>query len=453
LAWSLRFSQPFNTYFALLSEGGILTALSIVFIFFLVLGYILHSWFIKNKFDINDIGVYDRQGAMLGDTNIQHLDLWTVMVVWLVLLIGMAFNFFGPVLWYLWWLLLGLVISGLSIMGYGVLKQKSKTLADTPQYNLVFSFSLIIVIAVVVMVGVLGVRFYWAEVVYAKALKSTDYKTAESWLKKSSYLHQNSDVYHVALAQVYLGQAGQEAQKQKSDVQGVASLMALAVNEARYATELSPNVVGIWENLATMYENASVLVPQAGEWTIKSLDKAIELEPTNAYLYWRLANNYILAKNYSKATENFKKAINLKTDYLGGYIGLARSYEANNEVDNAVDTYKKGLSVGGTKSAEFLFDYGRVLYNRNKGTDRKDAEQLWLAAVKLQPSYSNALYSLGLLYEVNGDKASALQYYYKVKDLNPSSSDVIAKINSLLGVSSRPAVTSTSTKATGTKKK
>ena len=69
-----------------------------------------------------------------------------------------------------------------------------------------------IVIALVIMVGVLGVRFYWAEIVYAKALQSTDYKVAESWLKKSSYLHQSSDVYHVTLAKVYLGQATQEAQ-------------------------------------------------------------------------------------------------------------------------------------------------------------------------------------------------------------------------------------------------
>ncbi len=454
MAWSLRFSQPFNTYFALLSEGGILAALSVVFIFFLVLGYILHSWFIKNKssFGMDDTSrLYDSQGVDVG--GMQHLDLWAVTIAWLVLLVGMAFNFFGPVLWYLWWLLLGLIISGLSIIGYGVLKEKSKTLADTPQYNLVFSFSLIVVIALVIMVGVLGVRFYWAEIVYAKALQSTDYKVAESWLKKSSYLHQSSDVYHVTLAKVYLGQATQEAQKQKPDLQGIGSLMSLAVNEARYATQLSPNVVSIWENLATMYENASALVPQAGDWAIKSLDQAVELEPTNAYLYWRLANNYALAKNYSKAIENFKKAINSKTDYVGAYIGLARSYEANNEVENAVETYKKGGQVGGANNAEFLYDYGRVLYNRNIGTDRKDAEQLWLLAVKLQPTYSNALYSLGLLYEANGDKTSALQYYYKVKDLNPNNNEIIGKINSVLGVFVNSTSASTSTKTTNEKKK
>ena len=114
-------------------------------------------------------------------------------------------------------------------------------------------------------------------------------------------------------------------------------------------------------------------------------------------------------------------------------MSLAKVYESENKTDEAVEVYKNSLNLG-SANATYLFDFGRVLYNRDKGEDRNDAEKLWLASVKIQPNYSNALYSLGLLYESKGDKTTALQYYYKVKDLNPDNKDIIAKIKTLVGV-------------------
>jgi tetratricopeptide (TPR) repeat protein len=229
------------------------------------------------------------------------------------------------------------------------------------------------------------------------------------------------------------------------DLQTVSAYVAQAVNEARTATELSPRSVAIWENLAIMYENAAVIVPEAREWAIKSWQKAKELEPTNPVLAWRLANNYALSNNMDEAVKNYKEASTLKGDYLDSYVGLARVYEQQNKIDEAVDAYKSAMSNGGTNNPVLLFDFGRLLYNRNKDKDRNDSEVLWLAAVKLQPNYSNALYSLGLLYESRGDKTSALQYYYKVKDLNPDNKDIITKIRSMVGGGSAPAPTTDDT--------
>jgi len=113
-------------------------------------------------------------------------------------------------------------------------------------------------------------------------------------------------------------------------------------------------------------------------------------------------------------------------------MSLAKVYESENKADEAVEIYKTSLNLG-SSNATYLFDFGRVLYNRDKDQDRSDAEKLWLASVKVQPNYSNALYSLGLLYESKGDKTTALQYYYKVKDLNPDNKDIIAKIKTLVG--------------------
>ena len=111
---------------------------------------------------------------------------------------------------------------------------------------------------------------------------------------------------------------------------------------------------------------------------------------------------------------------------------MGNAYELNKEIDKAVDVYKVLLQSGVTNNSEVLFNFGRILYNRGRKEDKNDAEQLWLEAVRIQPNYSNALYSLGLLYENKGDKTKALEYYYKVKDLNPGNKDIVEKIKSLV---------------------
>lgn len=425
-AWSLRFTQPLNSLFAVLSEGGILFFLGLVFIFLFVLGHVFSTWF---KARGSSFGI--SLSLNLTKSNIR-LDVFLAVVAWIVMCVGMLTNFYSVSLWVFWWLLLGVIVSGLSLLGHDVVKDKHFTLEDTPQYNLAFSFSAIVAMALVIMVGILGARFYVADRVFAAALQESQYEMIESGLQKALSLRGNSDIYHTALANAYLVQASERSKVPNPDVTEVTDLLSKAVNEARLATEISPNAVAIWENLATMYENTSSIVPEATDWAIKSLNRASELEPTNPILLWRLGNNYMLQNNYVKGIEHYQRSTNLKKDYVGAYVSLASAYELNKDTDKAIEIYKSILQSGVTNNPEVLFNFGRVLYNRGQKGDKTDAEKLWLEAVRLQPSYSNALYSLGLLYENQGDKTKALEYYYKVKDLNPSNKDIVNKIKSLL---------------------
>jgi len=423
-AWSLRFNQPLNSFFAILSEGGLLLALGFIFILLFVLGHVFSTWF-KTRGASQGISL----SLNLSKNNIR-LDVFLVVIAWIVMWVGMLTSFSNTSIWIFWWLLLGMIISGLSLLGHNVIKEKYLTLEDTPQYKLAFSFSVIVVMALVVMVGILGARFYFADRLFSSALASKDYATTESKLQKVLSLRGSSDIYHSAMARAYLIRASQLAQEVKPDVQAVTDFLSRAVNEAKLATDISPNAVAIWENLATMYENAASLVPEALDWSIKSLNKANELEPTNPTILWRLGNNYMSQNNFSKAVEYYQKSIDLKKDYVAAYVSLTGAYESNKELDKAI-TYKNLLPLG-VNNSEILFNFGRLLYNRGAKTDKNDAEKFWLEAVRIQPNYSNALYSLGLLYETRGDKAKALEYYYKVKDLNPDNKDITAKIKSLV---------------------
>lgn len=426
MVWSLRFSQPLSTFFALLAEGGVLLTLVLLFIVLYAVGHVFNVWFRK--------AILAAKSVDQDESADRQVDTFVAAAAWIVLTGTMSVVYFGPVLWWLWWLLLGLIITGLSFTNHEVIKHKTWEVEDTPQYSLTFSFIMIVVLAGLSLVGVWGARLYLAENAYAKAIKSTDYNSAESNLRQALSRRTNSDVYHAALAQVYLLQAVKLVNQGNQDMQAVSAYVAQAVNEARTATEISPRSVAIWENLAVMYENAAVIVPEARQWAIKSWQTAQELEPTNPVLALRLANNYALSNNLDEALKRYKEASTLKGDYLDSYIGLARIYEQQNKIDDAVGAYKSALTYGGNSNIAVLYDFGRVLYNRNKDNDRKDAEILWLNAVRLQPNFSNALYSLGLLYETRGDKTTALQYYYKVKDLNPDNKDITAKIRNLIGV-------------------
>ena len=51
--------------------------------------------------------------------------------------------------------------------------------------------------------------------------------------------------------------------------------------------------------------------------------------------------------------------------------------------------------------------------------------------VAAEPKYSNALYSLGLLYEMRGEKSKALLYYRRVLELNPDNKEIKTKIANL----------------------
>lgn len=424
-AWSLRFSQPLSTFLALLAEGGLPLVLIFIFIVVFGIGHLFHILFKKN------FAVLAQKVDFADGASDWRLEIFLVAAAWLVLSGATAAVFFGPALWWLWWFLFAMVVVGLSFVNPEIVKAEEWAVEDTPQYNLAFSFVMIVVTAALILIGVWGARLYLAEFAYVKALQSTDYAAAEANMQQALARRQSSDLYHSALAQIYLLRAADAVNKQ--DATAVSSYLAQAVNEARLATELSPRSVAIWENLAVMYENTAMVVPEAREWAIKSWQKAKELEPTNPVISLRLGNNYTLASQLSDAIKSYNEAISLKRDFLDAYVGLAGAYEQDKKINEAADTYRQALLYGGGNNAMVLFDYGRLLYNRNEKTDRKDAEQLWLAAVRVQPNYSNALYSLGLLYESRGDKTAALQYYYKVKDLNPDNKEIITKIRNLLG--------------------
>ncbi|MBI5728993.1 MAG: tetratricopeptide repeat protein [Candidatus Magasanikbacteria bacterium] len=431
-AWSFRFNRPFSSALGILSEGGSILSLIWLFLILFVIGHILTTWI---KVRDGRRGEDDELLELVSATGLprrSYLEVFLAAVPWCVVTIGGFVVFYGLVLWWLWWFLLGMIIAGLALFNSSTTQRRELIIEDTPEHNLSFSFILIVVISVVCIAGVWGARLYLAEERYSAALKASGFATVDAKLREAAAYRDTVDLYHVALAQNYLLQAISLSRQGKPDLQQVSAFLGQAINEARRATDLSPRSVAIWENLATMYENAAVLVPDARDWAVKSLTEAETLEPTNPVLAWRLGNNYSLAGNWPEAIKSYEQSISLKKDYVGAYIGLANAYEQTKEIDKAVAIYA-GIAPVAQNDVDYLYNFGRLLYNRNNKGDRDNAEKVWLEVIKRSSNHSNALYSLGLLYEQRGNKLQALEYYYKVKGLNPDNKDIGVKINSLIG--------------------
>ncbi len=429
LVWSLRFNQPFNVFFGIAAEGGVLLFGSVLFIIFQILHRITRCWFHYRKEGI----VHVFLSAVHPGSTSNGWNVLVISLVWVVLSTGAGILFFGPVLWW-WWFFL----SGLSVVGLSFFKTDSTVLKEfsfnqkKPEHVLLFSFGGILLLTTIAVAAIWQIENYLAETKYTRALRSTDFTTARDLLAEALTHRPTQDIYAIALAQVSLGQAVQLANTQKTPANEVKLLVEQALAAARHAAEISPYNNMVWENVAIIYDTTALFVEDARTLAINALLSAQKINPSNPVLSWRLGNEYVLVKKMNDAEHAYKESIRLKKDYVNGYLGLTHLYEEQNNLDKAVDIYQVLLTLSENNSNEIWFNYGRLLFNRNSGTDRADAEKIWKALVDREPRYANALYSLGLLAEAKGDKMEALRYYYKVKDLNPSNQEVLKKIKGLL---------------------
>lgn len=425
IIWSYRFTQPSSSFFALLSEGGLGAALPLLFLIVTVLIYLLKSWrSTQEEFSLDNL-LSAHSGGLT------HYSLYALAVAWFVLSAGLFFFFFSTTLWFLWWTMLGLLVAGAGILDQKIAFVWEKSSAENmPEQQVAFSFSIVLLCAGVLLAAVGVTRAYTAERAYAVGVRASSFVASKDAIEKAISNNSYVDAYHIALAQAYLLHAVQLSQAGQPTIEEVSSLLGKAVVEAKIATNLSPHSAAIWETLAVMYENAAALVPDARGWAIKSLERARELDSSNPVITSNLAKNYGLNGAWVEAEKEYAAAITLKNDYLPAYLGLANAYEQLHNSNRAIEVYAS-VPAAGQDNVDVLFNYGRLLYNRNTKGDRDLAEKLWLVLLIKDPNNANALYSLGLLYEGRGNKANALSFYQKVLALNPGNKIISAKLAAL----------------------
>ncbi len=169
---------------------------------------------------------------------------------------------------------------------------------------------------------------------------------------------------------------------------------------------------------------------------IAKFTETLGLAPNCQDCYYNIGYSNIQKKDYAAAEAAFKKAIELKPDYVDAWNGLANVYNTEGKTDLAIEASGKaaqysggggtaaGAAGGGGASASALFNQGVILWNAGKFPEAKEKFE---AAAKADPNNADAQYRLGMANVNLGDMpgaVSAFEAYLKAAPTGPHADEV-----------------------------
>ncbi len=195
-----------------------------------------------------------------------------------------------------------------------------------------------------ITVGYIFVKAFYAEVLYTKAIKeasSGQGAAAYDLVNKAISVNQYSDRYHLLSANINLAIAeniaGKGSNLEEKDKTTISTLIQQAINENKAAISVNSKKSSNWNALAGTYQSIISFTTGADQFAIEALNQAISLEPTNPLLRIRLGGLYYSLGDYSSAIESFKLAVLAKPDYANSHYNLAIAYRDNKQVDKAIE--------------------------------------------------------------------------------------------------------------------
>lgn len=145
--------------------------------------------------------------------------------------------------------------------------------------------------------------------------------------------------------------------------------------------------------------NEGVAASAAGNFdeAIAKFNEALKTNPQCADCYYNIGVANIGKKDYDKAEEAYKKAVEVKPS-ADAYNGLASVYTTQRKFDLAQEASKKAAELtattpGGAVSPDAAYNQGVVLWNAGKIAEAKAAFEQAIAA---KPDHAEAHYQLGM---------------------------------------------------------
>lgn len=288
---------------------------------------------------------------------------------------------------------------------------------------------------------------YIAETNYFQGIKLLSQNNLDSGIKsleKAVSQNPSADIYLNQLSQAYISKVSQQiARKDLSDTDKSAilqTLVANSINIAKVSTDISPNNILNWSSRSSVYQSLIGLVPDSETFAINYYDKALTLDPVNPYyvnqkgiIYMTQAS--LLAKDKTdeknklleSAKTQFTKAIELKSDYAAARFQLAMVYSQQGKTDEMLKSLEDAKKYA-PGDVGLAFQLGLVYYQQENW---EKAQIEFERAVRLDNSYANALYFLGLTYDKLGQKDRAIDTISAVLKLNPDNAEVKKVLDNL----------------------
>src|SRR6056297_1953413 len=357
------------------------------------------------------------------------------LFITITLLVVQALFYQNSVLAFSFWMFLALTV----VSWRGNLREKEFNFDNFPEVGLILNVFFWLIIAGLVFCSFTLGKYYLADMHYRTYLENPNQNISE--LENAVSFGNRRATYYVALSQAYLGKAIQEVNQETPDQEEIRNLVRKSVNAGKIAEQLAPNRASVKKNIGVIYREIEGMAQGALDWSIKSFEQALQLEPRNPAILTEIGRLKLRQDKLDEARSYFEQAVGVRDNYVEAQLRLADLEEQNGETDKAIERLK-GLADRAPNLLEPHFQLGRLYYNN--GELDKATEQ-FLTSITINPNHSNSLYSLGLVYEKQGEIDRALQLFQKVSELNPGNNDVQIKINNLQAPQIEEEATSTTT--------
>jgi tetratricopeptide (TPR) repeat protein len=257
------------------------------------------------------------------------------------------------------------------------------------------------------------------------ALRQDDYNRGIEWMETALELAPDSSDVHYWAARAYV------VKVQVEQAQAFA-LVDKIPTHLQKAVELDPANVEARQFLAGFYLSAP---PIAGGSVAKAKEQAEimgEYDPLSGHLF--MAEIHKKEKKFDEAEADYAAASSVDPDNPDPYYQLGMMYQANEQYDKAFAAFERALAVDPTAAAA-LYQIGRTGVFSGENLERAiECLRLYLdqETAPGAPTWANAHWRLGLIYEKQGDIEAARAEYEAALKLNPddkNAKEALEKLN------------------------
>ncbi|MEH2174668.1 tetratricopeptide repeat protein, partial [Nostoc sp.] len=156
--------------------------------------------------------------------------------------------------------------------------------------------------------------------------------------------------------------------------------------------------------------------------------KAIQLNPNDAYAYNNLGNALKEQKKLDAAVAAFQKAIQLNPNYANAYYNLGNALKEQKKLDAAVAAFQKAIQLN-PNDADAYYNLGNALKEQKK---LDAAVAVFQKAIQLNPNYTDAYTNLGIALSDQNKLDAAVAAFQKAIQLNPSYASVYNNLGIVL---------------------
>lgn len=233
------------------------------------------------------------------------------------------------------------------------------------------------------------------------------------------------DRYFRALAELGILRLGQIVNQQNvpADTLRIQFQNALAatIQNAQNSANLNPKDSLNWLALGKVYEAILPFnIAGASQAAADAYAKAALNSPLDPSMLLAPSRVAIQTQDFKQAQELLAKAVELKSDYAPAHFLISQLEARAGNIEKAIQSSQQTFLLA-PNDIGVLFQLG-LLYYQNK--DYQNAQPVFERAVSFNPSYSNARYFLGLIYDREGKKDEAIFQFEKISELNPDNQEV-----------------------------